>query len=249
MTRMRIKWLLILLCYVSALTAQDLDEQDRNWALTASFGACSPVITKNTSFEKGAGFGSIRTLMVEYYIPDTRFSLKGGYLGEEINLSGDSSASLSNLEVGGRYYFLPRRFVFQPYGGISTAWNLSPRTEKGVVTGSSYNPLKQEYQKDYETHYYIREPLFTASPVLGTDIYFLSCMAISVEYNFRIGVDGKMKNEIERFKPRETATVCTNGMRHTFSIGLKINFPFTVTEQDGNSIGQWLEELIFGDNR
>ena len=40
--------------------------------------------------------------------------------------------------------------------------------------------------------------------------------------------------------------VRSNGMRQTVSVGVKVNFPFTITQTDGNSILQWLDEVIFG---
>ena len=68
--------------------------------------------------------------MLEYYIPYTRFSLKGGYTGEEIGLNPGISAPMSNLEIGGRYYFLPQRFAIQPYGDFLLD-GTSPRRQEG----------------------------------------------------------------------------------------------------------------------
>lgn len=246
MDRKRFGWFLILLLYMGTVSAQDLDEQERRWAVSGSWGGTWPVITKNTLSEKAAASGSMHTIMLEYYIPTTRFSLKGGYLSEEIRINPDISASLSNLEVGGRYYLLPQRFIVQPYGGLTTGWNLSPRRESGTVSSYYYNVAKHAYLKDYDCHYQIKEPLFTVAPVVGADIYILSCLAFTVEYNFRMGVGGKITGEVERRNSSEIGIVGSKGMRHNLSIGLKINFPFTLTQQDGNSILQWLDDVIFG---
>ena len=153
---------------------------------------------------------------------------------------------MSNLEIGGRYYFLPQRFAIQPYGGLSTGWNLSPRRQEGMGSSSYYDPSRQEFRKDYDYRYRIKEPLFTVSPVVGADIYFLSCLALTLEYNFRMGIAGKISGEIEKTNSRGTGFVRSNGMRQTVSIGVKVNFPFTITQTDGNSILQWLDEVIFG---
>lgn len=127
----RVGWLLIFLSYVGVVLAQNLDDQERRWAISGSWGGNWPIVTKNTLSGKAVSAGHIHTLMLEYYIPYTRFSLKGGYTGEEIGLNPGISASMSNLEIGGRYYFLPQRFAIQPYGGLSTGWNLSPRRQEG----------------------------------------------------------------------------------------------------------------------
>lgn len=114
----RVGWLLIFLSYVGVVLAQNLDDQERRWAISGSWGGNWPIVTKNTLSGKAVSAGHIHTLMLEYYIPYTRFSLKGGYTGEEIGLNPGISASMSNLEIGGRYYFLPQRFAIQPYGGF-----------------------------------------------------------------------------------------------------------------------------------
>ena len=101
----RVGWLLILLSYVGVVLAQNLDDQERRWAISGSWGGNWPIVTKNTLSGKAVSAGHIHTLMLEYYIPYTRFSLKGGYTGEEIGLNPGISASMSNLEIGGRYYF------------------------------------------------------------------------------------------------------------------------------------------------
>ena len=242
----RVGWLLIFLSYVGVVLAQNLDDQERRWAISGSWGGNWPIVTKNTLSGKAVSAGHIHTLMLEYYIPYTRFSLKGGYTGEEIGLNPGISASMSNLEIGGQYYFLPQRFAIQPYGGLSTGWNLSPRRQEGMGSSSYYDPSRQEFRKDYDYRYRIKEPLFTVSPVVGADVYFLSCLALTLEYNFRMGIAGKISGEIEKTNSRGTGFVRSNGMRQTVSVGVKVNFPFTITQTDGNSILQWLDEVIFG---
>lgn len=170
-------------------------------------------------------------------------------MGEEIRMgASDVTASLSQIELGGRYYLLPQRFMVQPYCGLSAACNLSPRTDEGVIAESSYNPVKQEYQQIRQCRYAVREPLFSIAPSVGADIYFLSCFAFTVEYDFRLGIDGRMKGEITSVLPGQSGTVQSNGMRQGFMIGVKVNFPFTFTQKDGSSILNWLDDLIYGNN-
>ena len=95
----RIGWLLIFLLYVGIAFAQNLDDQEIRWAISGSWGGDWPIVTKNTLSGKAFSTGHIHTLLLDYYIPYTRFSLKGGYTGEEIKLNPGISASLSNLEV------------------------------------------------------------------------------------------------------------------------------------------------------
>ena len=115
----RVGWLLIFLSYVGVVLAQNLDDQGRRWAISGSWGGNWPIVTKNTLSGKAVSAGHIHTLMLEYYIPYTRFSLKGGSTGEQICLNPGISASMINLDREWRYYFLPHRLAIQPYGGLS----------------------------------------------------------------------------------------------------------------------------------
>lgn len=234
----------LLLC-TGTLVAQDLDDQERRWAVSGSWGGNWSIVTKNSTSFKATSLGTLHTLMLEYYIPNTRFSVKGGYIGEELSLANDITASLSQAEIGGRYYLLPQRFVVQPYGGLSAGFNLSPRHSQGVMTEGRYN-AKNEYQEMRRCSYSVREPLFTVSPVVGADIYILTCLAFTVEYNFRLGVDGQMNGEITDVIPIRGGVVQSRGMRQSLTIGAKVNFPFTITQKDGDSILDSLHEWIFG---
>ena len=48
----RVGWLLIFLSYVGVVLAQNLDDQERRWAISGSWGGNWPIVTKNTLREK-----------------------------------------------------------------------------------------------------------------------------------------------------------------------------------------------------
>ena len=62
-----------------------------------------------------------------------------------------------------------------------------------------------------------------------------------------MGIAGRMNGEVEKTNSRVTGIVRSSGMRQTLSVGVKVNFPFTITQTDGNSILQLLDEVIFGE--
>lgn len=62
-----------------------------------------------------------------------------------------------------------------------------------------------------------------------------------------MGIAGRMNGEVEKTNSRGTGIVRSSGMRQTLSVGVKVNFPFTITQTDGNSILQLLDEVIFGE--
>ncbi len=238
-----VSWVLLLMI-TGNLLAQDLDEVTRRWAISGSYGGTKAVITENT-MSSGSPLGNMTALSLEYYIPHTRFSLRGGYSGEDLDLAGDFT--MQNIELGGRYYLLPQRFSVQPFGGISGFVNLTERSSSGVTGRYSQGPRDKEAIQDYECRYRNTSPLLSVAPVVGADFYILSCLAVTVDYSFRMGIDGRMYAEYDQFRPvKKSGVVRSNGMRHTFSVGLKINFPFGLTEKDGNSILQSLHEAIFG---
>ena len=204
-----------------------------------------PIVTKNTLSGKAVSAGHIHTLMLEYYIPYTRFSLKGGYTGEEIGLNPGISASMSNLEIGGRYYFLPQRFAIQPYGGLLLDGTSLHEGRRGwavavitILQGKSFVKITI-IDTELKNHY--------SQFLLWWELIYIFFLVLLSPWNiFPDGIAGKISGEIEKTNSRGTGFVRSNGMRQTVSVGVKVNFPFTITQTDGNSILQWLDEVIFG---
>lgn len=62
-----------------------------------------------------------------------------------------------------------------------------------------------------------------------------------------MGIAGRINGEVERTSSRGSEVVRNSRMRQTLSVRVKVNFPLTTTQTDGNSILQLLDEVILGE--
>lgn len=105
---------LVLLFCLSRLVANAQDDDSRRWAIDFRLSPVKPVVSLNETPDKyydplKAGGGPNFSAHIEYFIPQTGFSVVGGYDHEVMDFySGDVSADLSQIMLGGRWYFLSK---------------------------------------------------------------------------------------------------------------------------------------------
>lgn len=93
--------ILVLLLCLSRLVAGAQGDDSRRWAIDLRLSPVSPVVSLNETPDKyydpvKPGSGPNFSAHVEYFIPETGFSVVGGYDHEAIDFySGDVSADLS----------------------------------------------------------------------------------------------------------------------------------------------------------
>ena len=237
-------WVGLLLLVCSSAVAQE--DARRKWGVNFQVGGIMPTHPKagrNGMLPMGSQenqSGLLTKLHFEYYIPQYPLSVKGGYEHEEVNLLGsDVSFDMKQMMLGGRYYPVPKDWLVQPYLGIDTYWNIGPQQETLRMKASS-----SQYGT-YTRQGTIRKPLFSGAPVVGVDLYFFSCIAFQVEYGFRMGV-GKSTEITSRSTSNSTEYYTTQRpFRHSFTVGLKISFPFYFTEDDGSKLIGGILDCIF----
>lgn len=239
MNGQRIGWLLVLLLSFGMVRAQRYTESERRWSLQGTIGPAISVLSQHPSHHKSTT-GFTVALGVEYYLPESRFSLKAGYLSEEIDLTSSVQKNLTQLELGGRYYMFAEHFWVQAYGGLSAAWNFASRTESGVIEHSHYNMITGKGKLTRREHYDLKSPRLSLMPGIGLEIPLLSCLMLTVEYQFRMGLGANHTVEDRSFAPVRTDYIRAKGFRHGLNFGLKIDFPFTLTQGDGDTIFDWI---------
>ena len=232
--------LALLLC-LSRLGASAQDDDSRRWAIDFRLSPVKPVVSLNETPDKyydpvKAGGGPNFSAHIEYFIPQTGFSVVGGYDHEVMDFySGDVSADLSQIMLGGRWYFLSKSCPLQPYLGASTFWNVAGRKDAGTVTSvGSYN---------YVRNYSVSSPVLSVAPVVGLDIYLFSCVALEVDYGFRLAVDGHTSSQTTFGKDTTPYAMRSPMHRHALSVGLKVTFPFKFTSSDFSGLLDSLLDL------
>lgn len=225
----------LLMCILSLSSyAQSNGDVERRWAVNAQGNFNWQVVTKNdyTASPKQGGVGY--NLSLEYYLPNSPFSLKAGYDSEELAMFSDNiSARLRQLSLGGRYYFLKPDFYLQPFIGAETYFHFGPLYGNGrMEMHEMLGPKEIVWSQEYD----IRRPRFSFAPVAGLDVYLFSSIAMEVQYGFRMGTGTHFDVRTERPLGKNSYTTRSKGMRHAFSIGLKVTFPFTFTQSDGQTL-------------
>ena len=175
---------LLLTASMMASAQTNYDDPTR-WAVDAQFGGAIPLIGHNdltgpgyfTGSTKGC-HGTVNKLHAELYMPNTHFSVKGGYERERLSiLSGDAETELKEMMLGGRWYPAPWIWNVQPFVGLDGYLNISSLNEHYSISSS------EGYQRTTDIH----QPRFSVAPVIGMDIFVFSHIAIQMEYGFRGG--------------------------------------------------------------
>ncbi|HEY9551784.1 MAG TPA: hypothetical protein VIQ97_05825 [Prevotella sp.] len=218
--------------------ADDRDENPRRWAVDAQIGGNMLVkshtegvgISSSMAGVPSGNTGLFTKLHAEFYLPNTPFSVKGGYEHEEINaMGGDVSADFDELMLGGRYYPLYKTVPIQPYVGVDALWNLNGGKDEMLSMNAHFG----DGSLDYTRTGMLRQPRLSFAPVVGADLYVLSCVAFQVEYGFRMAVNSSMDVTSSYVSGRRSYHTTGRLHRHTLTVGIKATFPFSFSRRDG----------------
>lgn len=227
--------------------ANDDDETSRRWAVITSMNISYPTtasVKQNEAHtQKAASFGNpLGSIMLEYYLPNDRFSLVGGYNAEALEWYGsDISAIMRNIALGARYYPLSPSCAIQPYAALMTYTNVGTQNEQSYMSCNISN-MAESYS--YERKYNISYPRFSVAPVVGFDCYIFSSLALEFQYGFPLAINGKTSVSTT-FNGQPTIYGMRSNMhRHNIQIGLKATFPFRFTSDDGNTIIKCIEYML-----
>lgn len=226
--------------FISALLfftlSQAIHAQNENkkWALGYSGGVLvNPVLTSNPS-DVSLGRGSSSFMITGEYCLPKKWNLQAGYFRTEVSY-GDGDRTMEGLQLGTKKYFINPNFVIQPYasGGIQINW--SDHIERTDFT-----------YEDYTRKQWTKNPRVAFAPGIGADIYILSSVAFVIEYNFNMGINSKTTLEVSP-RQNQSYTLKDKGMYHYLGLGVKVTFPFRITQNDGMNLINILSEMLFGE--
>lgn len=227
--------------------ANDDDEMSRRWAVITSMNLSYPTTASTKQNEahtqKAASFGNpLGSIMLEYYLPNSHFSVVGGYNAEALEWYGsDISAIMRNIALGARYYPLSPSCAIQPYAALMTYTNVGTQNEQSYMSCNISN-MAESYS--YERKYNINYPRFSVAPVVGFDCYIFSSLALEFQYGFPLAINGKTSVSTTFNGQPTIYDMRSNMHRHNIQIGLKATFPFRFTSDDGNTIIKCIEYML-----
>ena len=206
---------------------------ERKWSLETSIGPS--IIQNKTNIHNrfGVNDGFSFYLGMEYYLPSSPFVAKAGIMSDELILcTQDVNLKYTTLNIGGRWYPAPRRWILQPHLGLTTDLLLSG--ENG-----SYKAEKISLQKHETITGHNHSSTITFTPSVGVDLYLMSSIAIFAQYSYRIDTDGRYRFS---YSSTQFPTVSAHGNldHQNWQFGLKLTFPFILTSKDVNTLIDYL---------
>ena len=236
MRKLRDFFTTLLSAALTTAAAQEADVAPRSWAVIAGMNLSCPTVSTDNRHSlvdggKTASFSSpMGNVLLEYYVPQTHFSVVGGYNAETLGWYGDDvTATMRNVTLGARYYPLSPSFAIQPYASLAAYLHVgegSDTQSMSCVSGSGYS---------YERNATIDCPRVSFAPVVGADIYLFSSLAIELQYGFPLAIGGDTRIS-SVYGGNATANAHSRMHRHNVQIGLKATFPFHFSTGDASNI-------------
>ena len=242
---MRFLFLSFLLLIAGGMAGiQAEDGVSRKWAVSVSGIVTNPVAGKDPMDRRISSWsGSGPEITGELYLPYKTSVLAGYYRESNQYFGGDVERNMSGILLGGRKYFLNSSLWIQPYAGINTYFNWNERREYGTMEFWSTG-MNGQTEMRYKRESACTNPVFSIAPAAGLDLYIFSCVALTVQYDFRIGTGSSMYARTSG-PGFASWTVTGKGMRHALMFGIKATFPFRFTGDDGQGLIGVLADILF----
>jgi hypothetical protein len=244
---------LLLLSWVHPICAGN--ESHRRWALQAGIGG----ITMHDETPDGAALyfnddqGNLLYLSGDYYLTQ-RLALTGQLFLEQNGMLTDLSDGIgykkfymSGIQSGAKYYFFPKKWIFQPHIGMALQVNV---LNLGTTKGSRYGVAEEGYPgSQFRMDYDVQCPMLSAVPQIGCDLHLFSTVSLCFDIDARLGLWGHNRYRVLFIDgPQMGKNVPhRNGMTRTSaSIGLKIDLPTKkISQRAWNNLfllfSSWLE--------
>ncbi len=233
MKRMNIRTLTFV-ALVTSFPIPTFAQYDKNWSLQAGFGEINMVENK---YNEGDQYipedkGNTFYLSADYWL-SLRVALNGGLYLEQQGLItnyadgiGLKKVNMFGINAGAKYYFFPKKWVFQPHIGAyiyTNFLNLARTKGESKVAIEQGQPGSRGFLT-----YDVQCPALSLSPRIGIDIHLLSSLSLCFDFDYRIGLWGSNKAQLRFADGRmvgQTVGIEERNIRSSISIGLKMDFP------------------------
>ena len=224
-------------------------QNDRKWSLYAGLGGVNMMENR---YDDGHLYvpedqGNTFQLSADYWLSG-RMALNGGLYLEQQGLFtyysegiGLKTVNMFGVNAGAKYYFFPKKWIFQPHIGAdiyTNVLNLGRRKGQWRVTAEQGYPGSQAVMS-----YDVQCPAISLSPRIGVDIHVLSSLSVCIDYDYRIGLWGGSKAQM-RFADGvltgQTVGMDERNIRSCISVGLKMDFPVRPISEKAQNNLLWL---------
>ena len=215
--------------FISALSAYA--QKERGWSLEAGFGVGTMLENKYEDGKNYVGEDETRSFYVsgDYYAT-SRLAISGGLTFEQQGVFGEftddlglKTVNMFGVHGGVKYYFFPRKWIFQPYVGAMLYTNV---LNLGNWTGTCNMDVRRVYGSDAmgKMTYDVSCPAFSVSPHIGMDVHLFSSVSLCLRCDYRFGLWGHTRSTLILTDGNKFC-IDERNERSCFSLGLKVDFP------------------------
>lgn len=244
----------LLLGFALSISHCSYGQKEKNWSIEAGIGGLQMLENR---YDDGANYvnedqGNAFFVSADYWLSH-HFALTGGATFEQQGLYTDYSdgiglkkVNLLGLHAGAKYYFFPRKWIFQPHIGTLLHTNV---LNLGHQLGECHIMAEQGFPGCHATMTYdVSCPALSLSPQIGMDIHLFSSVSFCVAYSLRFGLWGSNKASL-RFTDGPVVGqiygIDERNNRSCVSVGLKMDIPMkTVSEKAKNNFWMLLHDWI-----
>lgn len=218
----------------------------RRWGIEASISGGS--FTENKTLLNEDQYNSY-AVTADYYVTP-RLAVSGGLYLEQDGMMTTYADGLSmkgiNMfgpEVGGKFYFFPKKWIVQPYVSAMlkmNVLNLSKQKGQFVYSGKGYDCTKAN------VFYDVQCPVASVAPKLGVDLRLTKNIILTANMDYRIGLYGHNRSQIQILEGGHAGKTCEideTMVRNGFSIGVKVDLPWNANAN--SRVGNNLMYLLY----
>lgn len=220
--------------------------QERKWGIEANIAGGS--FCENKTLVNEDQYNSY-SVTADCYLT-SRLALSGGLYVEQDGLMttyadgiGMKSFCMFGPEIGGKFYFFPKKWVVQPYIGamlMTNVLNLGKEKGKFQYEGKGIDCTKAIVDYDVQC------PVASIAPRLGVDVRLTRNIILTANMDYRIGFYGHNRSQIQVLEGNHagnTYSIDESMLRNGFSIGVKVDLPWN--KNDNNKTVNGLLNLIY----
>ena len=224
-------------------------QEEKQWSLQAGFGGIQMLENRYEGGDKyeSEDEGNAYYVSADYWLSQ-RLALSGGLVFEQQGLYtsksngiGSKKVNMLGISAGAKYYFFPKKWIFQPHIGASIYTNC---LNLGHQIGKSTILVEQGYPGSHGLlSYDVSCPALSLSPNIGIDVHLFSSVSLCVDYDLRFGLWGSNKAQLYFTDGPMTGKMIgidERNHRRCISLGLKIDFPVKPVSEKAQNNLMWI---------
>jgi hypothetical protein len=252
MTSKTKKTVLTIVALLTLMPCMSQEEGQKKWGLQVEFGQTTLQNDDEAThdFYPSDDQGNTFAITADYYLKP-RLALIGGVYFEQNGILTDYSSGIGlakvnqmGLQAGAKFYFFPKKWIFQPHIGASIYTNFVNWDRKG---NGDYRLTEGYPDNHLHVDWNVKCSPISIVPRFGFDIRLISTLSLTCGWDLRFPLGGSTEYNAHFTDGPMVGqkTFVKESLRQGVSIGIKMDFPAkAITSKTTNSLlmllGSWI---------